>query len=51
MSDVAVLINTAVAVHAAVVLVVRFRVSPVIAPIIGACSLSASRWHPSSPSS
>jgi GntP family gluconate:H+ symporter len=39
MSDIAVLINTAVAVLAAVVLIVRFRVNPVIALIIGSVYL------------
>jgi GntP family gluconate:H+ symporter len=39
MSDIAVLINTAVAVLAAVVLIVRFRVNPVIALVIGSVYL------------
>lgn len=39
MSDIAVLINTAVAVIAAVVLIVRFRVNPVIALVIGSVYL------------
>src|SRR6476660_4592695 len=39
MSDTAVLINTAVAVRAAVVLIVRFRVNPVIALVIGSVYL------------
>ncbi|ACL38192.1 Gluconate transporter [Pseudarthrobacter chlorophenolicus A6] len=39
MSDVAVLTNTAVAVLAAVVLIVRFRVNPVIALVIGSVYL------------
>ena len=39
MSDIAVLINTAVAVLAAVVLIVRFKVNPVIALVIGSVYL------------
>ncbi|MGK3957834.1 GntP family permease [Arthrobacter sp. R4] len=39
MQDIAVLINTAVAVLAAVVLIVRFRVNPVIALVIGSVYL------------
>ncbi|MDQ0079274.1 GntP family permease [Arthrobacter oryzae] len=39
MSDIAVLINTAVAVLAAVVLIVRFKVNPVIALVIGSIYL------------
>ena len=39
MSDIAVLINTAVAVFAAVVLIVRFKVNPVIALVIGSVYL------------
>ncbi|MCU1519381.1 MAG: putative gluconate transporter, partial [Pseudarthrobacter sp.] len=39
MSDIAVLINTAVAVLAAVILIVRFRVNPVIALVLASIYL------------
>lgn len=42
MSDIAILINTAVAVLAAVVLIVRFKVNPVIALVIGSLYLGLS---------
>lgn len=42
MSDIAILINTAVAVLAAVLLIVRFKVNPVIALIIGSLYLGLS---------
>lgn len=42
MSDIAILINTAVAVLAAVILIVRFKVNPVIALVIGSLYLGLS---------
>ncbi|QUH02311.1 gluconate permease [Saccharopolyspora erythraea] len=42
MSDTAILINTAVAVAAIVVLIVRFRFNPVVALVLGSCYLGLS---------